>query len=298
MSKHTLIGGGTGFIGQHLAKHLTQKGHEITVISRMPGPKRITWHQLEKQGIPSSVNGVVNATGQNVLDPSRRWTPGFKQNVWNSRINSAKMLSSAIKSAPQVKSFVNVCGVSLYRPSATKTYTEADQGENYDYMSRLCLAWEEAACSADSTDQGCKCTIVRSGVVVGRNGGMIKSIWLPFKLGLGGPMGSGDQIMPWIHMHDLCALIHHLMEKCETGAFNAVAPEIATNKSFSQEFAKALNRPCLFNVPEFVVHAIFGKERAALLLSGARIQPQRAISSGYQFKYPTAKSAAAEVVGK
>ncbi|XP_064547908.1 epimerase family protein SDR39U1 [Drosophila montana] len=298
MSKHTLIGGGTGFIGSHLAKHLAKKGYEITVISRMPGPKRITWHELEKQGIPSSVSSVVNTTGQNVLDPTRRWTPGFQQNVWNSRVNSSKTLSNAIEAAPQVKSFVNLCGVSLYRPSATKTYTEEDRGESYDYMSRLCLAWEEAARSADAGDKACKCSIVRTGAVVGRDGGMIKSIWLPFKLGLGGPMGAGQQIMPWIHMHDLCSLIQHLIEKCETGVFNGVAPEIVSNKGFSQAFASALNRPCLFPVPEFVVHAIFGKERAALLLSGAKIQPKRTIASGYQFKYPDVKSAVAEVVGK
>ncbi|EDW57208.1 epimerase family protein SDR39U1 isoform X1 [Drosophila virilis] len=298
MSKHTLIGGGTGFIGSHLAKHLAKKGYEITVVSRMPGPKRITWHELEKQGIPSSVSSVVNTTGQNVLDPTRRWTPGFQQNVWNSRVNSSKTLSNAIEAAPQVKSFVNLCGVSLYRPSATKTYTEEDHGESYDYMSRLCLAWEEAARSADAGDKACKCSIVRTGAVVGRDGGMIKSIWLPFKLGLGGPMGAGQQIMPWIHMHDLCSLIQHLIEKCETGVFNGVAPEIVSNKGFSQAFASALNRPCLFPVPEFVVHAIFGKERAALLLSGAKIQPKRTIASGYQFKYPDVKSAVAEVVGK
>ncbi|XP_017866997.1 PREDICTED: epimerase family protein SDR39U1 isoform X1 [Drosophila arizonae] len=295
MSKHTLIGGGTGFIGSHLSKHLAKNGYEVTVISRMPGPKRITWHELEKQGIPSSVNSVVNATGQNVLDPSRRWTPGFQQNVWNSRVNSSKTLSQAIQAAPQVKSFVNLCGVSLYPPSETKTYTEDDQGVNYDYMSSLCLAWEEAARSGDSKD---KCSIVRTGAVVGRNGGMIKSIWLPFKLGLGGPMGAGNQIMPWIHMHDLCGLIQHLIENCESGVFNGVAPEIVSNKGFSQAFASALNRPCLFAVPEFVVQAIFGKERSALLLSGAKIQPKRTLASGYQFKYPDVKSAVAEVVGK
>lgn len=111
----------------------------------MPGAKRITWHELEKNGIPCTVSSVVNSTGQNVLDPSRRWTPGFKQNVWNSRVNSAKTLANAIKAAPHVNSFVNICGVSLYKPSDSKVYTEEDKGEDYDYMSRLCLAWEEAA---------------------------------------------------------------------------------------------------------------------------------------------------------
>ncbi|XP_033253658.1 epimerase family protein SDR39U1-like [Drosophila miranda] len=119
---------------------------------------------------------------------------------------------------------------------------------------------------------------------------MIESIWLPFKLGVGGPLGTGQQIMPWIHMLDLCSLIQHIIEKCESGVFNGVAREIA--------FASALNRPCIFNVPEFVVQAIFGKERSALLLSGAKIQPKKALASGFQFKYPTAKAACTQLVGK
>ncbi|KAM8711466.1 hypothetical protein ACLKA7_000586 [Drosophila subpalustris] len=298
MSKHTLIGGGTGFIGSHLAKHLIKNGYEVTVVSRMPGVKRITWHEIEKNGIPNSVNSVVNATGQNVLDPSRRWTAGFQQNVWNSRVNSSRTLANAIKASPQVVSFVNLCGVSLYRPSATKVYTEEDKGEAYDYMSRLSIAWEEAARGDDTSERDCKSAIVRTGAVVGRNGGLIKGIWLPFKLGLGGPMGSGEQIMPWIHMHDLCRLIQHIIEKRETGVFNGVAPEIVSNKVFSQIFAASLNRPCLFNVPAFVVKAIFGEERAALVLDGAKIQPKRTLSSGFQFKYPSVKSAVNEVIGK
>ncbi|KAH8253806.1 hypothetical protein KR032_007039, partial [Drosophila birchii] len=293
---HSRSGGGTGFIGRNLAKNLSQKGYDVTVISRMPGPKRISWHELEKNGIPGSVTAVVNATGQNVLDPTRRWTPGFQQNVWNSRINSSKTLAQAIKAAPKVTSFVNLCGVSHYQPSETKVYTEADQVSGFDYMSKLCLAWEQAAKTGD--EQDCKCTILRTGVVVGHGGGMIQSIWLPFKLGVGGPLGSGQQIMPWIHLQDLCSLIEHIIENAVPGVVNAVAPEIASNKEFSKAFAKALNRPCIFSVPEFMVHAIFGKERAALLLSGARVQPQTAISSGFKFQYPTVKDAVTELTRK
>ncbi|XP_030387152.1 epimerase family protein SDR39U1 isoform X2 [Scaptodrosophila lebanonensis] len=160
MSKHTLIGGGTGYIGRHLGKHLSQQGYEVTVISRMPGIKRITWHELEKNGIPSSVSSVVNLTGQNVLDPTRRWTPGFKQNVWNSRVNSTKALCKAISEAPHVCSFVSMCGVSHYPPSPVKVYTEEDKVESYDFMSRLCIAWEEAANLNNNTPKAKCCARV------------------------------------------------------------------------------------------------------------------------------------------
>lgn len=112
----------------------------------MPSLHRITWHELNEKGLPDGTIAAVNVAGQNVLDPTRRWTPGFKQNVWTSRINTASALVRAIasaKSKPDV--FINVSGVSLYRPSSTKIYTEDDKGEEYDFMSKLCLHWEQAA---------------------------------------------------------------------------------------------------------------------------------------------------------
>lgn len=112
----------------------------------MPALNRLTWHELGEKGIPDGTIAAVNVAGQNVLDPKRRWTPGFKQNVWTSRVNTASAFVRAItssKSKPDV--FINVSGVSLYRPSNTKIYTEDDKGEEYDFMSKLCLHWERAA---------------------------------------------------------------------------------------------------------------------------------------------------------
>lgn len=141
-----ILGGGTGFIGSHLCKVLSLSGYETMTISRMPGLKRITWHELEEKGLPENTLAAVNVAGQNVLDPARRWTPGFQQNVWTSRINTTTAIGKAIVNAKnKPKVFVNVSGVSLYRPSESKVYSEDDKGENYDFMSNLCLKWEEAA---------------------------------------------------------------------------------------------------------------------------------------------------------
>lgn len=140
------LGGGTGFIGSHLTNVLTSSGYNVTIVSRMPGVKRITWHELEAKGLPQNTFATINLAGQNVLDATRRWTPGFQQNVWNSRINTTSVFARAIANAekkPEV--FVSVSGVSLYKPSEQKIYTENDNGEEYDYMSKLCLHWEKAA---------------------------------------------------------------------------------------------------------------------------------------------------------
>lgn len=141
-----ISGGGTGFIGSHLCNLLKKSGYNVITVSRMPGLQRITWHELNEKGLPKDTVAAVNVAGQNVLDPSRRWTNGFKQNVWNSRVNTTKTFVEAIAKAqtkPDV--FVSISGVSLYRPSDSKIYTEDDVGEKFDYMSNLCLHWEKAA---------------------------------------------------------------------------------------------------------------------------------------------------------
>lgn len=112
----------------------------------MPGVKRITWHELENKGLPKETAIVINLAGQNVLDPTRRWTPGFKQNVWTSRVNTSSGIVKAIQKADkQPDIFINVSGVSLYRPDDNIVYTEENTGEDYDFMSKLCLEWEKAA---------------------------------------------------------------------------------------------------------------------------------------------------------
>lgn len=211
-----------------------ERGYEVTIISRMPGKKSITWHQLEEQGIPKSVSCIVNLCGQNVLDPKRRWTPGFQQNVYNSRINTSSALVKAImKANGQIGVFVNISGCSSYFPSDDLTYTEEDQVSNFDYMSNLCIEWEKAA----TIPQGvpCRNVKIRTGVVIGKGGGMIASIYLPFVMGLGGPMGDGNQPLPWIHIDDLCRLILYSVENPGVkGVLNGVAPDLVTNGQFSK----------------------------------------------------------------
>jgi uncharacterized protein (TIGR01777 family) len=223
-----------------------------------------------------------------VLDPARRWSPGFKQNVWNSRVNTTSLLTKAImnedpKDRPEV--FINISGVSCYKPNPNKVYTEYDPVENYDYMSELCIEWEKAATLEKSS--GVRNVKLRTGVVLGREGGMIQQLFFPFFFGAGGPVGPGTQPLPWIHVEDLCNLIKYSLENKQLeGVFNAVAPDIITNKDFAKAFGKAMWRPALFMLPEQMVNWYFSKERAVLLTTGAQVQPKRTLESGFKYKYP------------
>ena len=268
----------------------------MTTISRMPGLKHMTWHDLDKNGLPENCVGVVNLAGQNVLDPARRWTVGFKQNVYNSRINTTTACARAIENAKvKPKVFVNISGVSHYRPGL-KEQTESDQVEEYDFMSHLCIEWEKAANLSQDTLKECRLVKIRSGVVIGREGGMIQSLILPFWMGLGGPIGAGNHYLPWIHIQDLCNMIKFSVENEKVeGVLNGVAPDVITNGIFTKAFASALFRPALIPLPEFALNLIFDPERAVLLTNGAKVVPARAKELGFQYDYPDIMSACKDV---
>ncbi|XP_070156787.1 epimerase family protein SDR39U1 isoform X1 [Polyergus mexicanus] len=291
--KHVVVGGGTGFIGSQLIKSLSLEGVSCTCISRMPGPNRISWNDLERYGLPEDTSAVVNVAGQNVLDPMQRWSPGFKQNVRNSRVKTTKALADAIKNT-KATVFATISGVAYYKPNDTM-YTEESKCEPYDFLSRLTHDWEEAA--KLSKDCNIRQVTIRSGVVLGRNGGMIKQIYLPFFLGLGGPIGIGNQYMPWIHITDLVNMfIFALKNNKVHGILNGVAPQLITNKEFTKAFAIAMKRPAVISVPSFVLQILFSEDRAKIMLEGQKVMPKRVTEIGFQYQYPNIENACKQLV--
>ncbi|XP_063976724.1 epimerase family protein SDR39U1 isoform X2 [Diachasmimorpha longicaudata] len=283
--KHVIIGGGTGYIGSALAFALRAEGATVSIISRKAkGPNQVSWEDVKKNGLPKDTTAVINVAGQNILDPTKRWGKDFKTEVWDSRVNTTRALAEAVKNSG-AEVFATVSGVAYYKPN-DKEWTEDDKCEKYDYLSELCHEWEAAAdLPADSK---CRRVTVRSGVVLGRTGGMIKQAFIPFFLGLGGPIGVGTQPMPWIHIADLVNLFKFSVKETKVrGILNGVAPEIITNKEFTAEFAKALKRPAIIPLPEFVINLIFGGERAKIVLEGQKVKPKRVLDYGFQYKYPT-----------
>jgi len=285
-----LIGGGTGFIGQALTGTLKSKGYSVTVISRKPGPSHTTWGEIEKKGIPADCTAVVNLAGQNIFDMTRRWTPGFKQNVYSSRVYTTKMLSDAIEKAQKdskPKVFISMSGVGYYKPDSQKEYTEDSPGGDFDFLSELVTDWESAAKAKDTRN-----VILRSGVVLGREGGVVNQMYYPFYLGLGGPVGSGSQYFPWIHITDIVGLIIHALEKPSvTGVLNAVSPQVITNKQFAKALGKAMWRPALIPMPSFVLDFAFSSERAKIMTEGQKVIPKKTLETGYTYKYPDIDSA-------
>ncbi|XP_020286225.1 epimerase family protein SDR39U1 isoform X2 [Pseudomyrmex gracilis] len=248
---------------------------------------------MESYGLPENTSAVINVAGQNVLDPMQRWSPGFKQNVRNSRVKTTKALADAIKNT-KVESFVTISGVAYYKPNDT-VYTEESKCEPYDFLSKLTHDWEEAAQLPKDCDV--RQVTIRSGVVLGKTGGMIKQIYLPFFLGLGGPIGTGNQYMPWIHIDDLVNMfMFTLKNKDVQGVLNGVAPQLVTNMEFTKTFAAAMRRPAFIPLPSFVLQILFSDERAKIMLEGQKVKPKRVTELGFKYQYPDIKSACKQLV--
>ncbi|XP_069342440.1 epimerase family protein SDR39U1 isoform X3 [Eulemur rufifrons] len=288
-----LVGGGTGFIGTALTQLLKARGHEVTLVSRQPGPGRITWDELATSGLPSC-DAAVNLAGANILNPLRRWNEAFQKEVLSSRLETTQMLAKAITKAPQPpQAWILV--TAYYQPSLTAEYDEDSPGGDFDFFSNLVTKWEAAArLPGDSTRQ----VVVRSGVVLGRGGGAISLMLLPFRLGLGGPIGSGHQFFPWIHIRDLVGILTHALEANHVqGVLNGVAPaSTTTNAAFAQALGAALGRPAFLPLPSIAVQAVYGPERAIMLLEGQKVIPRRTLAVGYQYSFPELEAALKEVV--
>jgi len=269
-------------------------------------------------------DAVVNLAGENILNPLRRMTAGFEREVVQSRVDTTLLLARAITAAQKRPSvFIATSAVGIYEPDPRVEYDENSQlrppanGDGRDFPRHLCHQIEAAArLPADFSvqpqtetfmPQGSgrlelnapsnaerlpRVVLVRNGVVLGRGGGMMSMIQMPFSLGVGGTIGSGAQHIPWIHLRDAAAVYVHALEHPELeGALNAVAPEIVTNKELTKTLGAVLHRPTLLSTPAFSIRLVFGEKRAVMLLEGQRVRPTRLLASGFHFHFPSLRDA-------
>ncbi|XP_061162347.1 epimerase family protein SDR39U1-like isoform X1 [Saccostrea echinata] len=300
-----LVAGSSGFVGRNLVRLLSRSECEIIQLNRRSKPSRsklskeITWSEVNDNGFPSDLDVLVNCCGYNILNPFKRFNAEYKEQVESSRIETSKILSQYCDTTPRTpKAFISMSGVAIYKPDPVKEYTEDSPVQPYDYMSNLVKDWELAAKIHADTEKKCRQVILRSGVVLGRDGGLIQNQYWQFYFGLGGPIGKGTQWLPWIHVDDVASLIHFsIFNDHVRGILNAVAPDTVTNEQFSKAFGAALGRPAILPTPGFVMNLVFGSERSVVVLEGQKVIPKRTLETGFQFRYPKVQDALRQCVG-
>jgi hypothetical protein len=289
-----VVAGGTGFIGSALTRSLVDSGHAVVLLARaaskpISGAQTVLWQPGERQQpqspLAAAIDGadaVVNLAGEPIA--GKRWSPAQKARLRASRIETTSALVQAIGAAQKTpKLLLNASAVGYYGPRGDETVTEAEPPGS-DFLAGLCREWEAEALRAEKS--GARVLLLRTGIVLGRGGGALAKMVPPFKFFFGGPLGSGRQWMPWIHLEDEIGLIEFLVRSNARGAVNATAPEPVPMKEFCATLGKELGRPSWAPVPAFVLRLAFG-EMADILLTGQRAVPAEAQRLGYRFRFPT-----------
>lgn len=283
-----LITGGTGLVGSAFIQRFGDD-YNITVLSRHPerahkklGPTVSVLASLGELENLNHFDAVINLAGEPIAD--KRWTSAQRKRIEKSRwhiTDTLVGLFEASESPPHT--FISGSAIGYYGRQGTTPVTEAKNTPNDEFSHRLCKYWEDIALRAKS-DKTRVC-LLRTGIVLARQGGALKKMVPPFRLGLGGPMGSGEQMMSWIHINDMTAAIQFLLQQRDcSGAYNLTAPNPVNNATFSKTLGKVLHRPAFFRVPAFVLRLGFG-EMSDLLLTGQAVLPERLQQAGYNFEY-------------
>lgn len=285
-----LVTGGTGFIGRFVCKNLVQQGHELTVLSRRPnevksvcGQETTAIGSLEELTPYTIFHAIINLAGEPIANA--RWTTARKKALRDSRIGVTDQLIEFITQA-ETKPGVLVSGSAIgFYGDQSDSILDEQSGYFDDFSHRLCTEWEQSANQA--ADLGVRVCILRTGLVIGKQGGFIQRMLLPFKLGLGGKIGTGRQWMSWIHRADLVAIIELMLNSSDmNGIYNGTAPNPVTNLEFTRSLATTLKRPALLPVPGLLLKLMLG-EMSELLLGGQRVMPKRLEAQGYKFRFDT-----------
>lgn len=288
-----VITGGTGFIGTHLTNHLQNKGYEVVILSRNPKKKNefrwnITEKYIDEKALINATH-IIHLAGAGIAE--KRWTTKRKEVLINSRTASTTLLFNKVKELQiPLEKFISASGIGFYGAiTSDKIFTENNK-PHHDFISKICVAWENTAKQFETLN--IPITILRTGIVLAKNGGALQKMNTPLFLSV---LGNGKQYMPWIHITDLCNLYTKAIEDATfKGIYNGVANN-QTNIAFTKELGKVLNKPVLpINVPVFVLKTIFG-EMAQILLEGSKISTEK-ISEKYSFKFNDLKIAFANIV--
>ncbi len=282
-----LIAGSTGLIGSNLTSFLESKGHQVFRLVRKETDKGgILWDPKNQSIDPQELEGfdaVINLAGENIA--GGRWTEAKKKRILESRVKSTRLLCETIKKLQDPpKVLINASALGYYGHVPKGTVTESTPaGEGF--LSHVCQEWESA--TEILLGEEIRIVYLRTGIVLSPEGGALKTMLLPFKLGLGGVVGSGKQFMSWIDIEDEIRAIYHCL-KTESlhGPVNLTAPNPVTNREFTKTLGKVLSRPTFLPMPAFLARLAFGEMADEMLLASAKIIPEKLQKTGYEFKYP------------
>ncbi|MDZ4801045.1 MAG: TIGR01777 family oxidoreductase [Bryobacteraceae bacterium] len=282
------ITGASGFLGPHLIARLLKDGHSIRTLGRrdtgIAGVRHFAWDATAGEPSPDSLEGVeavVNLIGEPV---AQRWNSEVKRRIRESRGKGTRNLVSGLaRLAVKPRVFVGGSAVGFYGDRGDELLTE-NSSAGQDFLAQVCLEWEEA--SQGAAKLGMRVVVLRTGIVLGADGGALAQMATPFKAGVGGPVGSGKQWVPWIHVDDWVELVlFALANEPVKGPVNAVASNPVRNADFAHALGSALSRPSLLPVPVFALKLLYG-EAANALVSSQRALPTVATRAGFQFRYP------------
>lgn len=293
-----LITGGTGFLGRALARSLLADGYEVIALSRRPeqarglppGVQMVRWDARTAEGWGHLVEGataIVNLAGESIAGGP--WTAERKRRIRDSRVNAGQAVVAAVQAASQKPSvIVQASAVGYYGPRGDEEITE-ETPPGDDFLARVAVEWEASTAPVEAL--GVRRVIIRTGLPLSREGGVFPFFLLPFRFFVGGPLGSGRQWLPWIHIADEIGAIRFLLENAEAhGPFNLSAPNPVTNAEFSRILGRVMGRPSAMRVPAFALRLALG-ELATLMLSSQRQMPRRLMEIGYRFRFPELEAA-------
>jgi hypothetical protein len=295
-----IVSGGTGFIGSRVVARLMAGRHEVSVWSRRPdrekrtGVRSIAWNPLVGEPPVESVaetDAVIHLAGEPV---AQRWNDDVKRRIRDSRVLGTRHLVDAIaRVVKKPSALVCASAIGYYADRGDEILTESSAPGD-GFLADVCKGWEAEARRA--AELGIRVISLRIGFVLGKNGGALGRMGPVFKAGLGGRLGSGKQWMPWIHIDDLSELFVYAVENEITGVCNASAPNPVTNDEFTRAMGAVLHRPAVFPVPAFALKLVFG-ELGQHMLDSARVIPEAALRTGFQFRYPEAGGALRAIFG-
>lgn len=308
-----VIMGGSGFIGSALSAALMLRGDSVIVPTRRMKQRSsrilqfVIWDGVSSEILAPALQGadaVVNLAGESIA--ASRWSPIQKERILQSRVRATASLISALKSLSmeqRPRTLIQGSAVGYY--GAFKGEVEEDccleqtvqsQEAQSGFLAQVAAEWENASLEAESL--GVRRVIIRTAAVLDCRDGVLPKLMLPFRLFVGGALGSGKQYFSWIHIADEVGAILHLLDSDLAGPFNLAAPEPAQMKTLAQTLGQVMKRPARINVPGFIVKMALGRMGEELILSGQRATPKRLLESGYQFKFPTLQAALTEIIDR